>query len=161
MFDTTVRDNLRLGDSLADDDRLLAACRAAALDDWLDTVPDGLDARVGEDGERLSGGERQRLMIARALLAESSVLVLDEATAHLDPDTESRVLAGVAAWRHGRTTVHIAHHAATLADADLVLRVDHGRVVDDTRSPGRTGWTGFRQTGGPVDGAQVDEAPGA
>ena len=161
LFDTTVRDNLRLGDALADDDRLLAACRAAALDDWLDTVPDGLDARVGEDGERLSGGERQRLMIARALLAESSVLVLDEATAHLDPDTESRVLAGVAAWRHGRTTVHIAHHAATLADADLVLRVDHGRVVDDTPSPGRTRVDGVPANRGPVDGAQVDEAPGA
>jgi thiol reductant ABC exporter CydC subunit len=133
LFDTTVRDNLRLGDAAADDDRLRAACRAAALDDWLDSVPGGLDARTGEDGERLSGGERQRLMIARALLAESSVLVLDEATAHLDPATESRVLRGVAQWRHGRTTVHIAHHAAGLGSPDVVLHVVDGTV----RSAGR------------------------
>ena len=128
LFDTTVRDNLRLGDAEADDDRLRAACGAAALDEWLASVPGGLDARVGEDGRRLSGGERQRLMIARALLAESPVLVLDEATAHLDAETTSRVLAGVAAWRRGRTTVHITHDAAPLGALDVVLRVHDGRI---------------------------------
>ena len=133
LFDTTVRDNLRLGDPDADDERLLAVCAAVALDDWLAALPDGLDARAGEDGARLSGGERQRLMIARALLAESPVLVLDEATAHLDPDTEARVLAGVAAWRAGRTTVHIAHHAAAIGDPDVVLHVDAGRVRAEVR----------------------------
>ena len=128
LFDTTVRDNLLLGDADADDDRMRAACSAVALDGWLDALPGGLDARAGENGNRLSGGERQRLMIARALLAESWILVLDEATAHLDPDTEARVLAGVARWRRGRTTVHIAHHAAGLGRPDLVLHVDGGRV---------------------------------
>ena len=128
LFDTTVRDNLRLGDAEADDDRLRAVCGAAALGEWLTSVPGGLDARVGEDGRRLSGGERQRLMIARALLAESPVLVLDEATAHLDAETTSRVLAGVAAWRRGRTTVHITHDAAALGALDVVLRVHDGRI---------------------------------
>ena len=140
LFDTTVRDNLRLGDADATDDQLRAACRAVALDGWLDTVPGGLDARVGEDGSRLSGGERQRLMIARALLASSSILVLDEATAHLDADTEARVLAGIAEWREGRTTVHIAHHGANLGGVDLVLRVEDGVVtahVDPTHVDAR------------------------
>ena len=164
LFDTTVRDNLRLGDADADDDRLRAACRAAALEDWLDTVTGGLDARVGEDGSRLSGGERQRLMIARALLAESPVLVLDEATAHLDPDTESRVLAGVASWRDGRTTVHIAHHAANLAGVDLVLRVEDGLVEEVRPDQIPTGQidTGEIPPGEiQVEVPQVDVAPGA
>lgn len=128
LFDTTVRDNLLLGDADADDDRLRAVLAAVALDDWLDSVPGGLDARTGENGARLSGGERQRLMIARALLAESSILVLDESTAHLDPATERRVLDGVDRWRAGRTTVHIAHHGESL-HAELVLSVDRGRVT--------------------------------
>jgi ATP-binding cassette subfamily C protein CydC len=129
LFDTTVRDNLRLGDADADDERLWAACRAAALGDVIEGLPDGLEARAGEDGRRFSGGERQRLMIARALLAESSVLVLDEATAHLDADTERRVLDGVRRWRAGRTTVVIAHHVESLTDVDLVLTVEDGRVT--------------------------------
>ena len=137
LFDTTVRDNLRLGDPDADDDRLREACRAAAFDTVLDTLPGGLDERTGENGTRLSGGERQRLMIARALLAEAPVLVLDEATAHLDADTEARVLDGVRRWRAGRTTIHIAHHAAARGEPDLVLGVDAGRVrVVLPREPG-------------------------
>jgi thiol reductant ABC exporter CydC subunit len=128
LFDTTVRDNLLLGDADADDDRLRAVLAAVALDDWIESLPGGLDARTGENGTRLSGGERQRLMIARALLAESSILVLDESTAHLDPTTERRVLDGIDRWRAGRTTVHIAHHGESLR-AELVLSVDRGRVT--------------------------------
>ena len=123
LFDTTVRDNLLLGDGEADDDRLMAACRAAAFDEVLDSMDAGLDERVGEDGDRLSGGERQRLMVARALLTDAPVLVLDEATAHLDPATRARVLDGMAEWRPGGTTVLIAHDAATLTGVDLVLHV--------------------------------------
>jgi thiol reductant ABC exporter CydC subunit len=129
LFDTTVRDNLLLGDAEADDDRIWAVLDAVALGDVVRALPGGLDERAGENGQRLSGGERQRLMIARALLAEASVLVLDEATAHLDPDTERQVLDGVARWRGGRTTLHIAHHAEGLGSPDLVLRVDDGRVL--------------------------------
>jgi thiol reductant ABC exporter CydC subunit len=129
LFDTTVRDNLLLGDADADDERIWAVLDAVALGDVVRALPGGLDERAGENGQRLSGGERQRLMIARALLAEASVLVLDEATAHLDPETERQVLDGVARWRGGRTTLHIAHHAEGLGSPDLVLRVDDGRVL--------------------------------
>ncbi|HEY6532904.1 MAG TPA: thiol reductant ABC exporter subunit CydC [Acidimicrobiales bacterium] len=132
LFDTTVRDNLLLGDPESDDERIWSVLEAVALDEVVRALPGGLDERAGEDGQRFSGGERQRLMIARALLAESSVLVLDEATAHLDPATEAQVLAGVGGWRKGRTTVHIAHHAAALGSPDLVLRVEDGRVLPGT-----------------------------
>ena len=129
LFDTTIRDNLRLGDADADDTRLWAALTAAQLADTVSALPDGLDARAGEDGRRLSGGERQRLLVARALLAESPVLVLDEATAHLDADTAAALLEGVRAWRRGRTTVHVVHDPAPLGPVDLVLRVDEGTVT--------------------------------
>jgi len=145
LFDTTVRDNLLLGDADADDERIWAALEAVALAEVVRTLPGGLGERTGEDGGRLSGGERQRLMIARALLAEAPVLVLDEATAHLDPDTERRVLAGISRWRAGRTTIHIAHHAAALDDVSLVLRVDEGRV--EAATSGRTAGAATRPAG--------------
>jgi ATP-binding cassette subfamily C protein CydC len=129
LFDTTVRDNLLLGDGRAGDERLWSALDAVALGDVVRALPGGLDERAGEDGRRFSGGERQRLMIARALLAESPVLVLDEATAHLDPDTERLVLDGVARWRAGRTTIHVAHHAPAAVAPDLVLHVEGGRIT--------------------------------
>ena len=128
LFDTTVRDNLLLGDGDADDDRLREACRAAAFDEVLDALDGGLDERVGENGERLSGGERQRLMMARALLTDAPVLVLDEATAHLDPATRTRVLDGIAQWRPHGTTIVIAHDADVLEGVDLVLRMVDGRL---------------------------------
>ncbi len=129
LFDTTVRDNLRLGDADSDDGHLWSVLAAVALDDVVRALPGGLDGRVGEDAGRLSGGERQRLMIARALLAEAPVLVLDEATAHLDADTERRVVEGITAWRAGRTTVHVAHRPPASLAPDLVLEVRDGRVV--------------------------------
>ncbi len=139
LFDTTIRDNLLLGDADADDERLWEALRAVALDDFLRSLPAGLDERAGADGGRFSGGERQRLMIARALLTDAPVLVLDEATAHLDAETERRVLSGVRAWRPGMTTIHIAHHATSIGQPDLVLSVVGGSVTVTTpngRAPG-------------------------
>jgi ATP-binding cassette subfamily C protein CydCD len=132
LFDTSVRDNLRLADAEATDERLMQACAAVGFDRVIESLDRGLDARVGENGSSLSGGQRQQLMIARALLAEAPVLVLDEACTHLDADTESAVLAGVSAWRAGRTTIHIVHDARTLGPVDLTLFVAGGGIT--TRS---------------------------
>ncbi len=144
LFDTTVRDNLRLADPDADDERLWAALEAVGLHRVVAALPGGLDARAGEDGRRLSGGERQRLMIARALLADAPVLVLDEATAHLDPATRAAVLAGVRAWRPGRTTVHITHDPTALGAVDLVVHLDAGRVTPAGRQDGTFGGSTLR-----------------
>ena len=124
LFDTSVRDNLLLADPDADDDRLLRALRAADAAGFVAGLPEGLDTRVGEDGANLSGGERQRLMIARALLADAPVLLLDEATAHLDGPTEARVLAGARRWQRGRTLVVASHGALPGLAPDVVAEID-------------------------------------
>ncbi len=124
LFDTSVRDNLLLADQDADDDRVRKALGAADALEFVEAMPAGLDERVGEDGSRLSGGERQRLMIARALLAEAPILVLDEATAHLDADTEARVLEGVHRWQGGRTVVLMSHSDRATDGVDVVVRLD-------------------------------------
>ena len=123
LFDTTVRDNLLLADGEATDEVMLSACAAARFDAVLDSLPLGLDERIGENGNRLSGGERQRLMIARALLADAPLLVLDEATEHLDGDMAVQVLAGIRSWRRGRPTVLVAHDGASLDGVDTVVRL--------------------------------------
>lgn len=119
LFDTTLRDNLRLGDPDADDARLQAALAAVALDD----LANGLDTAVGANGSRLSGGERQRVLIARALIADRPVLVLDEATSHLDHATEARVFAGIQAWRGDQQLLVIAHHADQLPQLDRIVEL--------------------------------------
>jgi ATP-binding cassette subfamily C protein CydC len=123
LFDTTVRDNLLLADGNATDAELLAACTAAGFDQVLDSLPLGLDERVGENGNRLSGGERQRLMIARALLVDAPILVLDEATEHLDRELAVQVMCGIRDWRKGRTTVLIVHDGAELEGIDRVIEL--------------------------------------
>ena len=122
LFDTTVRDNLLLADPDATDERVESALAAADAAGFVADLPRGLHTRIGEDGRRLSGGERQRLMIARALLADAPILVLDEATAHLDPATTDRVLAGVDAWQGERTVMVVSHASPFVRAADVVIR---------------------------------------
>ncbi|MGW7694280.1 thiol reductant ABC exporter subunit CydD [Streptomyces asiaticus] len=129
VFDSSLRENLRLARPGASDDELRAALAAARLLDWVDGLPDGLDTLVGEQGARLSGGQRQRLALARALLADFPVLVLDEPAEHLDLPTADALTADLLSATQGRTTVLITHRLAGLDAVDEVIVLDSGRAV--------------------------------
>ncbi|MBZ4018260.1 thiol reductant ABC exporter subunit CydD [Streptomyces purpurogeneiscleroticus] len=129
LFDSSVRENLRLARPSSEDDELWQALERARLADWVRGLPDGLDTLVGEHGARLSGGQRQRLALARALLADFPVLVLDEPAEHLDLATADALTADLLAATSGRTTVLITHRLAGLETVDEILVLDRGRVV--------------------------------
>ncbi|MFJ7909698.1 thiol reductant ABC exporter subunit CydD [Kitasatospora sp. NPDC096204] len=135
VFDSSLRENLRLARPQAREEELRAALAAARLLEWTESLPDGLDTMVGEHGARLSGGQRQRLALARALLADFPVLVLDEPAEHLDLPTADALTADLLAATEGRTTVLITHRLAGLDDAtvDEVLVLDGGRVAERGR----------------------------
>ncbi len=130
LFHTTLEENLRFARPDASDADMRDALRRARLGDVVEALPAKLETIVGERGHRFSGGERQRIAIARAMLADPRVLVLDEATAHLDAASESAVRDAVAALMAGRTTVVIAHRLSTIVSADDIVVLDHGRVVE-------------------------------
>jgi ATP-binding cassette subfamily B protein len=130
LFHESVRANLLLARPEATEDELWEVLRRARLADLVATLPDGLDTVVGERGYRLSGGERQRLTIARLLLARPRVVILDEATAHLDSTSEAAVQAALGEALAGRTAVVIAHRLSTVRAADLILVIEDGRVVE-------------------------------
>ena len=129
LFHESVRANLLLARPEASEAELVDVLRRARLDDLVAALPDGLDTVVGERGYRLSGGERQRLTIARLLLARQRVVILDEATAHLDSTSEAAVQAALGEALAGRTAIVIAHRLSTIRAADLILVVEDGRIV--------------------------------
>ena len=133
LFHESVRENLLLARPEADEEELWEALRRSRLDELIASLPDGLDTVVGERGYRLSGGERQRLTIARLLLAHPRVVILDEATAHLDSTSEAAVQAALGEALVGRTAVVIAHRLSTIRAADLILVIEDGRVVERGR----------------------------
>jgi len=130
LFDASVRENIALGRPGASDEEIHAAARAAALDDFVRTLPRGYDTMVGERGGRLSGGQRQRLAIARALLRDPTVLLLDEATSALDPRTERLISDTLNEVGRGRTTVAVTHRLTSVVHYDRIFVVAEGRIVE-------------------------------
>ena len=133
MFHDTIANNLRYAQPDATDDRLWEVLTAAQIADLVRELPDGLSTVVGERGYRLSGGERQRLAIARLLLKAPPIVVLDEATAHLDSESEIAVQEALDRAMEGRTSIVIAHRLSTIRNADLILVIDAGRIVQSGR----------------------------
>jgi subfamily B ATP-binding cassette protein MsbA len=130
LFSGSVLDNLRFGRPDATLEEVEAAARVAHADGFIRTLPQGYDTLIGERGVVLSGGQRQRLCIARAVLSRAPVLVLDEATSSLDPESEREVQAALAAVLPGRTALVIAHRLSTVTGADVIHVVETGRIIE-------------------------------
>jgi subfamily B ATP-binding cassette protein MsbA len=130
LFDGTIRENIMFSRPDASEEQFLFACRTARVDEFAERYPEGYDTIVGERGVKLSGGQRQRLSIARALLAEPRILILDEATSSLDSESEAMIQAGLNQLMQGRTTFVIAHRLSTIRRADQILVVEQGRIVE-------------------------------
>ncbi|MDU2447792.1 MAG: ABC transporter ATP-binding protein [Eggerthella sp.] len=130
LFDDTVMGNIRLGRAGATDEEVLAAARAAMCDEFVSRMPQGYDTVIGENGGRLSGGERQRISIARAILTDAPVVLLDEATASLDVENETQVQRALSRLLAGKTVLVIAHRMRTVANADKIVVLKEGRVAE-------------------------------
>ena len=130
LFHETIGDNLRYADESASVDDMVEAAKAARIHDTIAALPDGYDTIVGERGYRLSGGEKQRLAIARLLLKDPAIIILDEATSHLDNDNEAHIQAALEHAMEGRTALVIAHRLSTIRSADRIAFIEDGRVAE-------------------------------
>jgi ATP-binding cassette subfamily B protein len=130
LFHETIRDNLLFANPNADEDSIKLALENAQLSNLLSSLPEGLDTMVGERGYRLSGGEKQRLAIARVLLKQPEIVILDEATAHLDSESEKAIQGALKTALAGRTSLVIAHRLSTVQNADQILVIDHGNIIE-------------------------------
>jgi ATP-binding cassette subfamily B protein len=130
LFQGTIGENIAYGVPDAPNEAIVAAARAAEAMEFIERMPSGLDTIVGERGQKLSGGQRQRLSLARALLKNPPVLILDEATSSVDNETEAAIQRSLARIAHSRTTIVIAHRLSTIVHADRIFVLDGGRVVE-------------------------------
>ncbi len=130
LFHTSVAENIRLGRPDATDDEVRTAARQALADEFITALPDGYDTLVGERGAKLSGGQRQRIALARAVIKDSPILVMDEPVSNLDAESERELAAAMAQARKGRTVLVIAHRLSTIKTADRLVVLDRGRVAE-------------------------------
>jgi ATP-binding cassette subfamily B protein/subfamily B ATP-binding cassette protein MsbA len=130
LFDGTVRENLAYGRRDATDEEIIDAAMRANAHEFIAPLPDGYDSIIGERGVKLSGGQRQRLAIARALLADPQILILDEATSNLDTESEQLIQASLTELLRGRTSFVIAHRLSTITHADLIVVLEGGKIVE-------------------------------
>ena len=131
LFNDTVYNNIRIGNLNATEAQVMDAARAAQCDEFVSKMPDGYRSMLGENGYTLSGGERQRLSIARALLKDAPIVLLDEATASLDPENEAQIQQAITQLIHGKTVIVIAHRLRTVAGADKIIVLDKGKLVEE------------------------------
>lgn len=130
LFRCSLLENIRLGSPSATDEEVKAAARAAQCEEFIAKLPQGYDTPAGEAGKRLSGGEKQRIAIARMLLKNAPIVILDEATASIDPENEHLIQSALSELTRGKTIITIAHRLATIEQADQILVVDDGRIVE-------------------------------
>jgi subfamily B ATP-binding cassette protein MsbA len=130
LFDGSIRENVAFSRPNSSEQQVLEACRIARVDEFAESFDDGYDTIIGERGVKLSGGQRQRLSIARAILADPRILILDEATSSLDSESEAIIQNGLAYLMRGRTTFVIAHRLSTIRRADQILVVEEGRIME-------------------------------
>lgn len=129
LFHDTVKNNIRFGNPEASDEEIVEAAKKARCHDFIMSLPQGYDTMVGEGGSSLSGGEKQRISIARAILKDSPIVILDEATASIDPENEHLIQEAISELTHGKTIITIAHRLATIQNADQILVVDNGGIA--------------------------------
>ena len=133
LFNDSIENNIKFGKPDATHEEVVAAAKAARCHDFITALPDGYDTIIGESGATISGGERQRLSIARAMLKDAPIIILDEATANVDPENDAELQEAVKFLTAGKTLVMIAHRMKTVQEADLILVLDQGRIVQRGR----------------------------
>lgn len=135
LFDQTIKENIRSGKPSATDQEVMEAAKKASIHEFISSLKQGYDSRTGSKGARLSGGEKQRIAIARAILKDAPIIILDEATAYTDPDNEEKIQDSINSMIQGKTLVVIAHRLSTIKDADLIIVIDQGqKVAEGTHS---------------------------
>ena len=130
LFDQTIRENVAFGKPHSSEEEIQTAFHSLGLTDWLNKLPDGINTQTGSRGERISVGERQLVALARAQLANPGLLILDEATSAVDPETEVALVSALERLSQGRTTISVAHRLSTAEKADLILVFDQGKIVE-------------------------------
>ena len=129
LFSDTIANNIRFGKPDATLEEVKAAAKKARCYDFIMSKPDGFDTVIGEGGATLSGGERQRISIARAIMKDAPIIILDEATANVDPENEKELMEAISELTHDKTVIMIAHRLKTVRNADCIFVVDHGEIV--------------------------------